>query len=397
VELEWLRLSGDSFAAFLDAATSITALKICNCRMEAPGGAIAVGAALQRNKSIRRLELNDLDDEYLLPILHSLASNTPVKELKVSFKKISLAESLAVKSLLESTKTIRQFELQARLVEADTEGNFHRIGQGLVQSTSVTDVKFGNCYFGTHEVVLLLNSILESKSNLQSLAFFSCFVYEGGQDLFHAAIISLLKSQSMLRSLELCPFNPQTPQQFTRLLSAVETSPLERFYPGWIRSREQFLLLIVSIPKMHVRTLLLSLHRDLRDMKVYLLWALYRNASLRTVVAYDWFDNDDRMKLDAYSTRNEFFTQWMENPTAVPRAAWSEYLSAVAQTSSPDAVFRILQALTNVPVSWFEVGRNAKSAAVMMHRPNLWSLLTQRGIKYLCACCCCRERIWESA
>ena len=77
--------------------------------------------------------------------------------------------------------------------------------------------------------------------------------------------------------------------------------------------------------------------------------AIKRNAGLRAVVnniyGGDRLDDDNhKMKLLAYSARNEFLSQWKENPTVVPKAAWSEYLG-VAQTTGPDTVFPILLAL----------------------------------------------------
>jgi hypothetical protein len=62
VQLSRLRLSGDSMASFLDNATSVTTLDIYDCGMEAPGGALAIAAALQRNTNIQRLELCHLDE-----------------------------------------------------------------------------------------------------------------------------------------------------------------------------------------------------------------------------------------------------------------------------------------------------------------------------------------------
>jgi hypothetical protein len=50
------------------------------------------------------------------------------------------------------------------------------------------------------------------------------------------------------------------------------------------------------------------------------------------------------MKLISYSLRNQFLAEWIENPAAVPNAAWLEALD-VAQTTGPDTVFHILQAL----------------------------------------------------
>jgi hypothetical protein len=79
VLFQFLQLPGDSTASFLDAAASITTLKIWNFDMKAPGGVVAVAAALQRNKNIRRLELSGLDDEYLIPIVSHLSSNTCLK------------------------------------------------------------------------------------------------------------------------------------------------------------------------------------------------------------------------------------------------------------------------------------------------------------------------------
>jgi hypothetical protein len=398
-----LQLSGASMAAYLDTAPSVTTLCIHGCGMEAPGGVLAVADALQRNTNIQRLQLEWLDEMYLVPILNSLAFNTSLKELEFCFYfHLSLGASLAVKNLLESTRTVEKFELGYQYADqcivVDT---FQPIAQGLIQSTSVTSVKFVRCKFDSQGKVLLLNYILESKYNLQSLALRNCTVCQDGRESFHAAIFSLLQPDSLVRSFELdhsdnlSTYGLETVQDCAQLFAAVETSSLERFSIGTIASRASCFALIASIPRMQVGTLELRRGSDLQDLKVDLLQAIRRNASLSTVVAYDWFDNDDRMKLNAYSTRNEFLGQWIENPTSVPRAAWPEYLT-VAQTTGPDTVFRILQALTNVPVSWFEVGRNAQSAAVMMHRPNRWS--TQRGIEYLyAACCCCRERIWESA
>ena len=43
-----LQVPGDSVASFLDAAASVTAIEFRECGMKAPGGALAVAAALQR-------------------------------------------------------------------------------------------------------------------------------------------------------------------------------------------------------------------------------------------------------------------------------------------------------------------------------------------------------------
>jgi hypothetical protein len=105
---------------------------------------------------------------------------------------------------------------------------------------------------------------------------------------------------------------------------------------------------------MQVGTLEFSVHHDLQYMKTHLIGAIKRNASLRTVVfkrdfLEDWLDYNERMKLISYSIRNEFLLLWSATPAMLPYAAWPEAL-AVAQTTGPNTVFRILQLLA--PALW---------------------------------------------
>jgi hypothetical protein len=365
VGLRSLHISGDSMASFIDSATTVTTLSIRWCDMLHPGGGLAVAAALQRNSNIRRLELLELVEMHLISILSSLAFNSTVQTLRLRFGFLLLDESLAVGSLLEANRTIERFELILNYrVQVDT---FRPIAQSLIQSMTVTDVRFVNCNFDGQNEMLMLNSILESKSNLQWLTLTGCIVHEDGRAEFHAKILSLLQPHSSLRSLELNNYYEDLSyigfgraRDFARLLTAVETSPLERFALAIIDSRALFLALIGSIPKMQVGTLELMIRHDriLEDMTRDFIQAIKRNASLCTVVVKnsdldDWFEDDDKLKLLAYSARNAFLDQWMENSNLVPVAALSEYL-AVAQTTGPNNVLRILQVLT--PSLWNVVG-----------------------------------------
>ena len=231
-------------------------------------------------------------------------------------------------------------------IEAD---NFEPVAQGLIQSKSVTAVLFEGCNFYSHELVRILNSILESKANLQMLSFKGCIVDQEGLAEFQAAILSLLQPNSTLHDLEFscCP---DFELNFELLLAAVEMSPLERFVvTGHMLSRGSCLLLIGSIPKMQVKILEFDLYPSLQYMKVAIMQVIKQNGSLRTIIAKmddsdNWLNDQDRMKLSLYSTQNQFLAQWIEQPTAVPKAACSKWLAA-AQVTGPDTVFRILQAL----------------------------------------------------
>jgi hypothetical protein len=347
-----LQLPSNSIASFLDTATGLRTLELGNsaCVMDAPAGARTIAAALQCNTNIQRLVLEELDERLLIPIVSSLCSNTSVRELALHFANPSLAETLAVGHLLEYTETIQKFE--ACILGGVDVDTYQPIAQGLIRSKSITELKLEDRSYNCANNTLILNKILQSKSNLQSLALtrYSASQGGGGQEEFYAAIFSLLHPHSSLRSFELNHrYSFQTSQDFGRLCAAIETSPLERFSIGTVTSKETCLALIASIPKMQIRTLEFNYHGDLQDMKRGVIQAVKQNASLRTVVAKVGYgvwplDNDDREKLTCYSLRNEFLALWIENPNAVFKAAWPEYLD-VAQTTGPDTVFRVLLAL----------------------------------------------------
>jgi hypothetical protein len=115
VGLSGIQLSGDLFAAFLDAATSITALFIHWCGMEAPGGVLAVADALRRNTNIQCLELDWLDETQLIRILNGLASNTTVQDLGLIVYDPSLHVSLAVNPFWSLLGPLRNLSLESSL------------------------------------------------------------------------------------------------------------------------------------------------------------------------------------------------------------------------------------------------------------------------------------------
>jgi hypothetical protein len=357
-----LQLSGNAFASFLDTATSVRTLKLLNCGMEAPGGVHAIAAALQRNTNIERLQLQVQNEMDLNTILSSLAYNTSVRDVNFYFPLQSLAVSLVVGRFLKSSTTIQRFTSHM-LNFRDGAESFRPIAHGLIQSKNVTDVKLSPCWFNSPEDVNLLNSILQSKSNLLSLTLNGCEVNLSLHQQFHAAIFSALQPHSLLRSFELCSdWGLRSSRSelagsmralnfgamdFVAIFTAVEASNLERFSVGFIDSRECGLALIASIPKMQVRTLEFNLGRDLEYMKGDAIQAVKRNSSLRTVVAKSnsserWLNNDDRKTLTSYTSRNKFIAEWIENPFAVPWAVWPEALDVV-QTIGPATVFRLLR------------------------------------------------------
>jgi hypothetical protein len=85
VKFHWLAIAGNSLAAFLDSAQTVTKLNISCCDIGAPGGVHAVAAALQRRTNIERLTLGRFDETNLIPIVRSLAGNKNLHQLTFSF------------------------------------------------------------------------------------------------------------------------------------------------------------------------------------------------------------------------------------------------------------------------------------------------------------------------
>jgi hypothetical protein len=158
-------------------------------------------------------------------------------------------------------------------------------------------------------------------------------------------------------------------------------------------SRESCLALIASIPTMQVENLEFSIYSGFQHVKAGIVQAVKRNGSLRNVFAnqeycLDWLDDGDSGKLISYTERNKLLVQWTENPTVVPKAAWSEYflwLRPVDRTPSLPFFMR-----SRLPWDLLRVS-NVESAAVpiFMFRLSRWSGTALHGIEYLRRCIFC--------
>jgi hypothetical protein len=127
-------------------------------------GAQELAAALQRNTNILTLSLGDVEDVFLLPILSGLELNTHIETLILIFgvEDLSRAAATGIQRLVESTATIDELKLAACRFQTET---FLPISQGLINSESITDVKFVNCSFQDEGSTLLFKSVLQTKWN----------------------------------------------------------------------------------------------------------------------------------------------------------------------------------------------------------------------------------------
>jgi hypothetical protein len=328
-----IRVSGESVASFLDAATSVTSFYLGGIRMEEheqERGAHEIAAALQRSTNIRTLKLGHLSDIFLLPILSGLTTNTHVEALYL-WEGLSFAASSSMGSLLENTESIVKFML------SNNAESFRPLAQGLINSESVTDVTFHECSFDDEGSANELESILRSKSNFRDLAISACDVRELPATLF----ANILRPDSPLISLEICC---SAVEGFTALLSLLEKSKVERLDMGCVYGPQQFLALTLSIPKMQITELLFDMSEvDIVQWSSAVVRAVKKNASLRSVCCFE-FNHNQRRKLNSYFTRNEGLSQWIAAPAMIPKGAWPMAIEA-ARGIGPDAVFRILSVL----------------------------------------------------
>jgi hypothetical protein len=349
-------VSGKSAASFLNTATSVTSFSMIKCDVAASGGvqgAQELAASLQRNVNIRTLVLECawLSNFCWYPILSSLEYNTHVKVLKLKncHCLLPIDASEALGRVFESTKTMDRLEFDSFRFE---ETSFRSIAQGLVNSTSITDIKLAGCSFSSKESALLLTTIIKFKPNLQSFALIDCRVTmrdlrAGLPNLPPRLLAALLRSGPQPEFLELLFTDTDF---FATLLGLVAKSSLDCFCVEDIGPQANFNALVLSIPTMKLTKLQVRVSDYIHpDSKTGLLRAVKMNSSLRSVVVtwtngQDFFDEDDHRKLNYYAARNENIAQWIAVPAAVPMGSSPKNLKA-GQDTGPVAIARILQAL----------------------------------------------------
>ena len=202
VKLAWLRLPSN-ISTFLDNASSITIFSLWACDMEAAErqqGTSDLVVALQRHTNIETLELSRLEDIYAVPILEVLGSNNSVKTFiftTIFDSNVSDATSHALHQLLDSSTSIQRFELYDMTFGGDA---FRPISQAIVNSGSVSELKFSFVRFQGRNSLAQLRSILQNKRDLTTLCLHGC-IFGGGQ--VHEDIISILsRPDSLLRCFE---------------------------------------------------------------------------------------------------------------------------------------------------------------------------------------------------
>ena len=231
---------GSDLAILLDSAKSLTSLSLSGCDMEPAEreqGARDLAAALQRHANLKELELEDLEEVYMLPILQSLERNQSLQELclgVVQLVPLTVATCSSIKRLLETTKSIRIVKLKGRFSESCLRSIF----QGASRSGSVTGIELMSFVLSGEESVLRLEDLLRTKPNLRSLKIglrWSTDVEEDNSSklLWKIVTLHLARPDCALRVLGVDSFwSNESGPNLVALFRGVEKSKLESFSIG---------------------------------------------------------------------------------------------------------------------------------------------------------------------
>jgi len=360
MHLMWLRLPNNGF---VENASSITTLTLWSCSAEpAERELVATDftAALRRNTNIKSLRFFKMDDDiFFSNLLQGLGNSAYLKTLSIENTAISSdAASSGMQHLLESKTSIKRLELTTltfctRLLR--------RIAPSIIESQSVSELKFENCtYDGSEESIVLLRNVFLNKRNLTSLSILRCS-FAG--ELFNQDFIATLsRADFLLRCFE---FEASLLEDcFEALLKAIAKSRLERIKIIAIFYHHQTLLTTI-IPMLKVKELEMQLHCLFFDgsWAHALLQAIKKNFSLRAVTA-EWqgesiFNEDDKLRLQFYADRNERLDRWVVHPEKVDRKVWPETLQ-LADEAGPDFLFRGLRSVLESDYVSLRGGRKRK-------------------------------------
>jgi len=363
--LSSLFLPAAAVSSFIGSATSLSRLSIASSIMvgQSQGGTSDLVAALQRNSSIQTLWLSLVqNDIFVTSVLQSLRASTTLKTLHISTglstRRITGAVSSAIQQLLESTTTIARFEIGMEISASSRMNLPGPIAQGIIRSTSVSELKLLGFQFVEEESAAHFRNIINNKPNLTSLCLHSCV----GGPIFREAVTSALgRPSSLLQCFEFLGHDCLTTYpdgQLEALLQVIKKSNmLERFAIGEIGSQQQMVLLTRGIPSMRVKELDICIGESLgRNVKESVLEAVKNNFSLRSVTGHVrgganprancLFNKDgDQQRLAFFADRNERVDQWVENPEIVlDRKVWPDALN-LAQREGPASLFRGLRSV----------------------------------------------------
>jgi len=365
VAFQDVRFSADAercnISFFLDSSPHITHLSIrggCDfAPEERDRGASELAEALERHPNIKLLQLYDLDEIYIAPILQGLSRNVMVKSLSVEVKRNqNRALYATVAQLLSNHTSIKSIELKNFRYNY---ARFKSLSQSLSRNKRLNSIGFVHCHFLSDRSRSLLSRLIRKKSNLTALDLRMCHGLSAS--VFRRVTSKLQKLDGSLRSLRMhVPSSEDFVRRdaFRSLLEAVAQSRLQSLFLSTQYDQQQLEPVISCIPAMkNLKELELDLGSydsdeiDTAPMDRDLLLAVKRNFSLRSFNAYGVDATTrvrkdiERAQVDFILNRNLRLAKWVENPELVPPLLWPEALG-LALAAGKDDLYRSLLALS---------------------------------------------------
>jgi len=312
VSLLFLRLPTE-ISTFVDNASAITSFKLHKCDME-PGereqGVRSLAVAIQRNTNIERLELNNFEDSYTIPMLEGLRSNVSLKSFAFSpCVPFSDAASRAIISVISQPGSMLrcfEFEKGTSLEEVFTDIQCENLLQGIKKS------KLERFRIGSIVNLRQLQTLTESIPSMK------------------------------LKELEVVFWENENNNYDSDYDSDYEDEAEDEF--------------------------------DEETIMQDLIHAVKNNFSLRSVKVWLFGrdpDNDDKQTLEFYANRNESLDQWVDHPEKVERKVWPDALG-LAERAGPSALFRGLRSVLERDYGSLPGGRKRKCCSTAP-QPGSWN------------------------
>jgi len=345
--------SDEDIGFFVDTAGSVDFLCFAECDFLSANqqqDASNFASAIQRKTNLDTLVLDSLRDMYLQQIVQCLGSIVCLNKLIFAVSSLSMneASSLAIQHLLVSTKTITGLYLSSWNTNVvKNMVAFRNIVQGLINSTTVQNVVFSTCTFGTSESIGLLSSFLQEKQNLHSLEILDCILFSDTNLLMKALSGCLVRADSAMRNLS---FHGTLPDSaFSAFLNAVEKSKLEQLSFSKILSLQRLQMMAKSISTMKVKDLVLYFEYNGPGLEKALLEAVKKNSSLQSYRLV--FDHPHSFhgiaiadaKWDQCLVRNKKMAEWIEKPSTITKCVWPDALASAAEVADPSLLFQALR------------------------------------------------------
>lgn len=349
-------LSGEVIGNYLShTASPLTSLHLSLSFLQpgtdpVPDARLVVLALQRHSTSLHTLHFDSYNEVYKLAVLRVLErDNFPaIRKLVISGVNSDNIYR-AYRIVVETCTTIEALEFHSTSM---FDGWFPAFSQAIVNSNSVTHLKFYQCQFQDEESTRSFCNMIDSKQSISSLSLTrNGFTTEPSHQ---EAVIRCLQPGSALRALEFeagldinrgdnraRPIADPMP-----LLQAVGKSDLLTFRFGSVQSAPQLAKVVTPTSRLHQLELrVVTPPAGEMEGKHQLVRAIKGNFSLRIVKDTGrLFNRDDWKQLKQIVERNVGLEKWIANVASLPEYVWPEVVYRATEVE-PTVLFEAIRSI----------------------------------------------------